>query len=56
MRLKCVNKLQNLHLVTIDEVSMFMSQALFDVHRRLKDIMGKSDFDKTIVVVYQFQL
>jgi len=42
------NRLQYLSLVIIDEVSMVGSDTLFDIHRRLKEIMGRSEFDESI--------
>ena len=43
------NKLQHLHLLIIDEVSMVGSQTLFDIHRRLKEIMGRSEYNESIL-------
>ena len=42
------NRLHCLHLVIIDEVSMVGSDTLFDIYRRLKEIMGRSEFDESI--------
>lgn len=42
------NILQHLHLLIIDEISMVGSQTLFDIHRRLKEIMNRSDYDDSV--------
>ena len=42
------NRLHCLHLVVIDEVSMVGSDTLFDIDCRLKEIIGRSEFDESI--------
>jgi len=42
------NILRHLHLVIIDEISMVDSQTLFDIHRELKEIMNRSDYDDSV--------
>ena len=42
------NKLKHLRVLIIDEISMVGSQTLFDIHRRLKEIMNRSDYDDSI--------
>ena len=42
------NTLRHLQLVISDEISMVGSQTLFDIHRRLKEIMNRSDYDDSV--------
>ena len=42
------NAYEHLRVVIIDEISMVGSQTLYDVHSRLKEIMGRSDYDGSI--------